>query len=111
MTVISIAGAQAKHAVREMLAIQERIDINARLLLSGRKAAEKLEDLLNELERTIDRLRGIAARVTDDDLRTAALTVCNRYSTWNQAKLGTQEERDAAAAYLSCLDELRRLAR
>ncbi|MDQ3037798.1 MAG: hypothetical protein M3Y87_35720, partial [Myxococcota bacterium] len=89
-----------------LLSIQEEIDQSARLLLAGRPCDTRLEDLLDSMDRTLRELARTAEHVDAFALREAIDVTCRAHARWSRARLGSDEERSAAAVYLESVDAL-----
>ncbi|AKF04021.1 Hypothetical protein I5071_55280 [Sandaracinus amylolyticus] len=96
--------------MERLLEIQGEIDHAARQLLSGRRAEARLEDLLDDIDRTLVDLARTARHVDSPALREAIDATCRAHARWSCARLGSEEERSAAAVYLESVDALAKAA-
>jgi hypothetical protein len=108
---ISLADHRARRLVDRLVAIQTRIDQSARVLLAGRPAEVRLEVLLDDMDRVLADLGRTARHVQAEPLREAITRTCQAHGRWSRARLGSDEERAAAAVYLDAVDHLARVAR
>lgn len=106
---ISLADHRARRLVDQLLTIQGEIDTSARLLLAGRPADACLEDLLDGMDRVLAELERTARRVDAPNLREAIHVTCRAHACWSRARLGSEEERSAAAFYLESVDALAKI--
>ncbi len=107
---ISLADHRARRLVDQLLEIQGEIDQSARLLLAGRPCSAHLEDLLDGMDHVLSELARTARRVDAPNLRDAIDLTCRAHACWSRARLGSDEERSAAAFYLESVDALARIA-
>jgi len=107
---ISLADHRARRLVDRLVTIQGRIDQSARVLLAGRRCDVKLEVLLDDMDRILGDLARTAPHVRRDPLRAAIERTCRAHLRWSRARLGSDEERSAAAVYLESVDQLATLA-
>ncbi|MDQ3031715.1 MAG: hypothetical protein M3Y87_04800 [Myxococcota bacterium] len=107
---ISLADRRARRLVDRLLGIQGDIDQSARLLLAGRPCEAKLEDLLDGMDRCLCDLARTAQHVDAPRLRDAIDVTCRAHARWSRARLGSDEERSAAAVYLESVDALAKVA-
>ena len=107
---ISLADHRARRLIDRLVSIQVRIDQSARVLLAGRRSAEKLETLLDDMDRVLRELDRTAEHVVSEDLRRGIEGTVTAHMRWSHARLGSDEERSAAALYLDSVDALARIA-
>lgn len=103
---ISLADHRARRLVDRLVSIQVRIDQSARVLLAGQRCDIKLEVLLDDMDRVLGELARTAPHVQRDPLRAAIERTCRAHLRWSRARLGSDEERSAAASYLDSVDQL-----
>ena len=103
---ISLADHRSRRLVDHLVQIQHRIDFCARMLLHGKPCAIRLDDLLDEMDRVLVDLDRTAAHVTSDARRDAIRRTVEAHARWSRARLGSDEERSAAAVYLESVDAL-----
>lgn len=109
--VISLEDERAKRLVARLLDLQTQIDTAARKLLAGQRVEDRLEDLLDNVEEVIGQLDQLAFRLTDTFLRRAIRATTLAHMSWSRARLGSEEERTAAAKYLESVDALAKVTR
>lgn len=107
---ISLADHRARRLVDRLVAIQTRIDQSARVLLAGRPTEVRLEVLLDDMDKVLSDLGRTARHVAREPLREAITRTCQAHGRWSRARLGSDEERTAAAIYLDSVDQLARVA-
>lgn len=107
---ITLADHRARRLVERLLGLQSEIDYAARQLLSGRRADARLEDLLDDVDRVLVDLARTARDVESRSLRDAIDATCRAHAKWSCARLGSEEERSAAAIYLESVDALAKAA-
>lgn len=107
---ISLADHRARRLVDRLLGVQDEIDQSARLLLAGRPCDARLEDLLDAMDRVLRELARTAEHVDAPHLRDAIDVTCRAHARWSRARLGSDEERSAAAIYLESVEALAKVA-
>lgn len=105
---ISLADHRARRLVDRLVSIQTRIDQSARVLLAGRPNEVRLEVLLDDMDKVLADLGRTAPYVRREALRHAIVRACQAHLRWSRARLGSDEERAAAALYLDAIDHLAR---
>jgi hypothetical protein len=109
--VITLADRRVRKLVGDLMDIQSEIDQQARALLSGGdRSGVGLEKLLDEMEGVLKELGRNVPWIERPDLRRAVIQTCFAHEKWSRARLGSPEEREAAATYLSHLDTLSEVA-
>jgi hypothetical protein len=108
--VITLADRRVRKLVGDLMDIQSEIDQQARALLAGGRSDRSLEKLLDEMESVLKELGRNATWIERPDLRRAVIQTCFAHEKWSRARLGSAEEREAAATYLSHLDTLSEVA-
>lgn len=103
---IPLADHRARRLVERLIGIQAQIDQSARLLLAGRPSDARLEDLLDSMDTVLRELGRNALLVHSPELREAIDVTCRAHARWSRARLGSDEERSAAAVYLESVDQL-----
>jgi hypothetical protein len=107
---VTLADRRAERLVERLLGIQQRIDQCARVLLAGRRCDVRLEVLLDDMDGVLRELGRTAPLVERPALRSAIERTCRAHASWSGARLGSAEERSAAATYLECVDDLAKIA-
>ena len=112
--VITLADHRVRERVKTLLSIQEQIDAAARTLL-GKEGKSKpldksLEKLLDEMDVVLKELKTNSSWIERPDLRRAVVQTVAAHAKWARARLGSAEERDAAARYLESVDLLGQVA-
>lgn len=111
--IITLADHRVRERVKVLLSIQEQIDAAARTLLGkrGKPLDKSLEKLLDEMDAVLKELKTNSSWIERPDLRRAVVQTVAAHAKWSRARLGSAEERDAAARYLESVDLLGEVAR
>lgn len=115
--VITLADHRVRERVKTLLSIQDKIDTAARAILGKEKRGkskppdESLEKLLDEMDAVLKELKTNSEWIGRSDLRRAVVQTVAAHAKWSRARLGSNEEREAAARYLESVDLLGEIAK
>ncbi len=87
------------------------IDDHARMLIAGSGGDRRIEGLLEEMDGILADLDRTAAHIVSSSLKAAIERTVSAHTRWSRARMGSHEERTAAAAYLETVDALAATAR